>query len=381
MKKKIILFYKRLENIGGAENLLIKEYEFFSKNYDCYIITYENKILKKDFKVLEVSNIFYLIVKIFLINPSVIICSSGYVDIHIATFIQLKKFYTHIHQPSLMSFNETDKFTFKNLEKLKAKFSSNKAIIKNINLFIWIRKRLSFKKKIRIYLRYFISKWAIKRSKGIFVLSEYAMEEKKILYDIQNIYSLRGAIENSNLINSSKDKEKDKIKLIIISRLDINKRISKVIRSLNLSSNKNIILDIYGKGKYEEYLKKLIKVLDLEKKVFLKGFLNENLKFNTISSYDYFLCLDMADFRLSCFESLKCKTPVILTTESFPNPGFDSLKCLIYSNPDIKSLKIIFDCLNKDEQNKINWDQLKTSLEKLEWSNYFRKIDEIINSN
>ena len=153
------------------------------------------------------------------------------------------------------------------------------------------------------------------------------------------------------------------------------------IKSLNLSSNKNIILDIYGIGKYEEHLKKLIKVLDLEKKVFLKGFLNENLKFNTISSYDYFLCLDMADFRLSCFESLKCKTPVILTTESFPNPGFDSLKCLIYSNPDIKSLKIIFDCLNKDELNKIDWDQLKISLEKLEWSNYFRKIDEIINSN
>ena len=70
-----------------------------------------------------------------------------------------------------------------------------------------------------------------------------------------------------------------------------------------------------------------------------------------------------------------------MTTESFPNPDFDNLKCLIYSNPDIKILKIIFDRLKKDEQNKINWDQLKISLEKLEWSNYFRKIDEIINSN
>ena len=101
-------------------------------------------------------------------------------DLYIATFIQLKKFYTHIHQPSLMSFNETDKFTFKNLEKLKVKFSSNNVIIKNINFFLRIRKRLSFKKKIKIYLRYFISKWAIKRSKGIFVLSDYAMEEKNL---------------------------------------------------------------------------------------------------------------------------------------------------------------------------------------------------------
>ena len=79
------------------------------------------------------------------------------------------------------------------------------------------------------------------------------MEEKKSLYDIQNVYSLRGAIEKNNLINSVKDKDKDKIKLIILSRLDINKRISKVIKSLNLTSNKNIILDIYGKGEYEEH--------------------------------------------------------------------------------------------------------------------------------
>ena len=379
MKKKIILFYKRLKNVGGAENLLIKEYEFFSKNYECYIITYENKILSKNFKVLEVRNIFHLIVKIFLINPNIIICSSGYVDLYIATLIQFKKFYTHIHQPSLMSFNETDKLTFKNLEKLKTKFNSNNIIIKNIHFFLRIRKRLSIKKKIKIYLRYFISRLAIRRSKGIFVLSDYAMEEKKSLYNVSNVYSLRGAIEKSDLINN--EKNKDKIKLVIVSRLDINKRISKVIKSLNLTSNKNIILDIYGKGEYKEHLKKLIKVLDLENKVFLKGFLDENLKFKIISSYDYFVCLDMADFRLSCFESLKCKTPVILTTESFPNPDFDNLKCLIYSNPNIKSLKTIFDHLNKEEQNKIDWDQLKISLEKLEWFNYFRKIDEIINSN
>ena len=96
--------------------------------------------MNKDFKVLEVSNIFHLIVKIFIINPNIIICSSGYVDLYIATFIQLKKFYTHIHQPSLMSFNETDKFTFKNLEKLKVKFSSNNVIIKNINFFLGLEK-------------------------------------------------------------------------------------------------------------------------------------------------------------------------------------------------------------------------------------------------
>ena len=97
----------------------------------------------------------------------------------------------------------------------------------------------------------------------------------------------------------------------------------------------------------EKHLSKLIKLLKLEDKVSLKGFLEEKEKLNIISSYDYFVCIDMADFRLSCFESLKCKTPVILTTESFPNPDFDDLNCLFYSDPEIQSLKIIFDKLSK----------------------------------
>ena len=56
-----------------------------------------------------------------------------------------------------------------------------------------------------------------------------------------------------------------------------------------------------------KHLNKLIKLLKLEDKVSLKGFGGER-KVNIISSYDYFVCIDMADFRLSCFESLKCKT-------------------------------------------------------------------------
>jgi len=54
--KVIILFYKSLTNIGGAENLLIREYEFF-QNEGLYpiILTFENKILDKSFKVIKIS--------------------------------------------------------------------------------------------------------------------------------------------------------------------------------------------------------------------------------------------------------------------------------------------------------------------------------------
>ena len=67
--KVIILFYKSLTNIGGAENLLIKEYEFF-QNEGLYpiIFTFENKILDKSFKVIKIKNIFDLILKIKKLN-------------------------------------------------------------------------------------------------------------------------------------------------------------------------------------------------------------------------------------------------------------------------------------------------------------------------
>ena len=122
--KVIILFYKSLTNIGGAENLLIKEYEFF-QNEGLYpiIFTLENKILYKYFKVKKIKNIFDLILNIKKIKPYKIICSSGHIDIFIASILGFFSYFLHIHQPSLLSFNETDKFALNNFEKLKKKFS------------------------------------------------------------------------------------------------------------------------------------------------------------------------------------------------------------------------------------------------------------------
>ena len=376
--KLIILFYKSLTNIGGAENLLIKEYEFF-QNEGLYpiIFTFENKILDKSFKVIKIKNIFDLILKIKKIKPYKIICSSGHIDIFIASILGFFSYFLHIHQPSLLSFNETDKFALNNLEKLKKNFQKNEQIMMNIKIFKKLKKRLNIISKIFINIRFLVSYLSISKAKKVFVLSSFSVQEKQALYNKPAI-SIRGAIQKVNKLETNYKKDDNKnINLVIVSRIDINKRISKVIRAIK-KSNKKINLDIYGVGEYSSHLERLIKLLNLDDRIKLKGFLEERNKTEIINQYDYFVCVDMADFRISCFEALNSKTPVILTKESFPNEDFDNLNCFNYTDVDIKSLINTFNNLKYKNNLMIDWSSVEIKLKKLIWQNYFQKLNEHI---
>lgn len=376
--KVIILFYKSLTNIGGAENLLIKEYEFF-QNEGLYpiIFTFENKILDKSFKVIKIKNIFDLILKIKKIKPYKIICSSGHIDIFIASILGFFSYFLHIHQPSLLSFNETDKFALNNLEKLKKNFQKNEQIMMNIKIFKKLKKRLNIISKIFINIRFLVSYLSISKAKKVFVLSSFSVQEKQALYNKPSI-SIRGAIQKVNKLETNYKKDDNKnINLVIVSRIDINKRISKVIRAIK-KSNKKINLDIYGVGEYSSHLERLIKLLNLDDRIKLKGFLEERNKTEIINQYDYFVCVDMADFRISCFEALNSKTPVILTKESFPNEDFDNLNCFNYTDVDIKSLINTFNNLKYKNNLMIDWSSVEIKLKKLIWQNYFQKLNEHI---
>ena len=376
--KVIILFYKSLTNIGGAENLLIKEYEFF-QNEGLYpiIFTFENKILDKSFKVIKIKNIFDLILKIKKIKPYKIICSSGHIDIFIASILGFFSYFLHIHQPSLLSFNETDKFALNNLEKLKKNFQKNEQIMMNIKIFKKLKKRLNIISKIFINIRFLVSYLSISKAKKVFVLSSFSVQEKQALYNKPSI-SIRGAIQKVNKLETNYKKDDNKnINLVIVSRIDINKRISKVIRAIK-KSNKKINFDIYGVGEYSSHLERLIKLLNLDDRIKLKGFLEERNKKEIINQYDYFVCVDMADFRISCFEALNSKTPVILTKESFPNEDFDNLNCFNYTDVDIKSLINTFNNLKYKNNLMIDWSSVEIKLKKLIWQNYFQKLNEHI---
>ena len=248
----------------------------------------------------------------------------------------------------------------------RSKYLSNKDSIINLNIFKKLKDPNNF-----VYC------WNIFKNNIYMRVNKSSYIDKQILYNKPAI-SIRGAIKKVQKLEINYKKNNNKnINLVIVSRIDINKRISKVIRAIK-RANKKINLDIYGVGEYSSHLKKVIKLLNLEDKIKLKGFLEEKNKTEIINQYDYFVCVDMADFRISCFEALNSKTPVILTKESFPNEDFDNLKCFNYTDVDSKSLINTLNNLTHKNNLRIDWSLVEIKLKKLVWHNYFKKLNEYI---
>ena len=178
-----LLFYKKLLNYGGAEELLLKHYNYLiDKNKICTIVTFKNSLnLNKKINIIEVSNIFGLIYFISKNRFNKIFASSGHIEIFAASILTFNKYYYFIHHPSSMSFNEYDKYAFNNLKKLK-KFLNPKYF----NLFTKLKNKIKSFDQIKINFRFILSLMALRYAKQTFVLSEYAKKEKKILYNISS---------------------------------------------------------------------------------------------------------------------------------------------------------------------------------------------------
>ena len=375
----VFLFYKKIINHGGAENLLLNHYlDLKKKGNQVKILTYQNHLFKdnkisKD--IITVKNIFGLIFFLKKFKDKVFICHSGYIEIFFLTLFDKIKYSIFLHQPTLLSFNETDKFALNNLRKFEIDIKLN-IFKENMKLYKKIKKKFNLFEKTYINLRYLISRFIIKNANAIFVLSQASKIEKKILYD-KEAYFLRGALKNNFIVSEKKFNENNQnLYFCIVSRLDINKRIKVFLRAIkNSNYHERIFLDIFGKGPQLEDIKKSIKILNLEKNVKYKGFLNEKDKLNTISKYNYFVCLDMADFRISSYESLKACTPVILTTETSPDKDFEGLNCLIYCAPQKKKIINQIDMLFEENKKMINWKLVEKQLINVTWENYFKQIN------
>ena len=264
-----------------------------------------------------------------------------------------------------MSYNEFDKYAFKNLERLDyllSKFNKKK--------FRRLKKKISPIKIFLLNIRFILSKLSLKNAKKVFVLSNYAKEEKKILYNIDTIVA-SGAIDK--LIPFKKKHIGKSIKLISLSRLDKNKRIKLIINALKKINNKNIYLDIYGKGPEKQRLQRQIESLLLTDNIKLRGFIDEKDKKQIYSKYDFSICIDFADFRITSIESVNASCPVILSNETSLN-FIKKYDFLYFCEPNLNSLtKAILNMLDK----KTNWSNREMFLNNYLWKNYFNKINDI----
>jgi phosphatidylinositol alpha-1,6-mannosyltransferase len=127
-----------------------------------------------------------------------------------------------------------------------------------------------------------------------------------------------------NLHDRSKLREKFKIKdsdfvLITVGRLDSRKKgykgqedVINFIKEQKKNSNVNFKYFIIGKGELKEHLEKTIKKLDLEKDVFLLGYVNDHNLIKYYNCSDVFVLLSSGEgFGIVYLEAMACGLPAI----------------------------------------------------------------------
>jgi glycosyltransferase involved in cell wall biosynthesis len=389
--KKIVLFYKKLIKPGGAERLLIKEYSYFKKmGYQVQIVSFEFKrkltffddVDSKDVYEIKKSNFLSQIIKLTLFlrrnSECIFICNSGYIDFYFASIFSKVGYYLHIHQPSFMSFNEKDKYSI----FMKGAFRRFVNTNYGAKRFIEIKQSLNLFNKIVINLRAFFSINAVRKAKSVFVLSDYAVEEKKTMYGIQAI-NISGALDqNIFKYNPKKIKDFDSYenKLLTVARLDKNKRLDSLILAFSDFLNKypSSILIIGGTGPEYENLEELIGDLQIEANVKLLGFIPDEKIYDYYAWADLFVSIDWADFRITSYEAMAMGTKVLLSNETEAENSLLDTGYYYLTNPDISSVtqKIEKALLNKNTFSK---GELLKRLEQYTWGEYFLKMEKIIN--
>jgi len=161
-----------------------------------------------------------------------------------------------------------------------------------------------FKKKIikfLIFLLYRFSDKIIANSYGI----------KKSL--MQNLNAKVKVIYPPSIKKISRFNKKKKnmvLKIIIISRLAIEKGIEDIIYTVNLLKKKKMIVNIYGEGDQFLRLKNLISTLNLNKIIFLKGH-KTNLRNELLNSDLFISTSHFEGCGNAIIESINFNTPVI----------------------------------------------------------------------
>jgi glycosyltransferase involved in cell wall biosynthesis len=391
--KKIVLFYKKLIEPGGAERLLLNEYIQFKKNgYEVDIVSFKiedialfgenvndsNKIILGDTNWL--SSIQNFIKYMNKNKKSIYLCASGHIEIYIASLFSKINYSLHIHHPSFMSFNETDKYSLFQRKYFTKMLNSNFGASRFEDIF----KNMPLMRKVYINLRAFISIKAIKNSENNFVLSRYTQNEKKSLFDIES-YVLCGALDDSIFeyqVNKDFTKyDKYKYKILTIARLDENKRIDELLVAFKdyLLIEPNSIFFIGGRGTELQNLKSLTKALILEKNVEYLDFIPEDEIFDWYAMADIFVSIDWADYRITMYESLAMNTKVLLSNETDADEFLLKSKYLYVTQPDSKNTTKALE-LALNEQPNIKIHDLKSYLRNFTWNNYCKKIATILDN-
>ncbi len=367
LKKKRIIFFLPNFNRGGASESILKLSKFLiSNNFSILIVSLNKNFYKKELKkigcdVFEIQSkrVLFSIFKLRRLIKSEISKN------HIKTIL-----ISNIHYANIISI-----ISCFNLDKTKI-ILTERSSLTELKIFD------NFFKFLKDRIIFFLANYFYKFADLVITNSQF---EKNFIKNTFNINKIRciypPSISHVKKSKKSKKKLNNPIKIIYVGRLSKEKGVITILKALSELKKYKFVLRIYGDGNEKENLQKYIKLKNLNKKVFFKGFIKD--KDIIFKDVDLFI-------NASWFEGLPNALVQSINNDVFPivsrSPGgnfevikYGKLGLSFKSNDsdDLKS-KILFFLNNKIKLNKkLRIDHMKNFTEKKSNKEYLKILNKI----
>ena len=343
-KNMILIVYKSLIQVGGAEKFLCEFFINLKKHHDVKLVCkeYNNevtdffKIKQSDILIPRKNNLisWFAFLKKNLKKNQIVIVQSGFKDIYLVSLLKKIKTILFLHHPY---FNSLDHFDL--LSEIHRK--NRKKFIKtgeNIKFYNKLRNKARKKSNFfKINLNAILIYFSFKRANNVVVLSEYGKKEKKEIFNINAVY-IPPAISKVFIDEARKNNElKKENQIIYFGRLSREKRVDvliKAYKTLNIDAE----LKIIGDGEELENLKLL--ACD-NNKIKFTGFLEDDKLFNEIKKSKLMITLEWADYNLTVYESIILGTRVLFGKTFGVEKNDQKLidnKMLFYCEPNVNEV-------------------------------------------
>ena len=194
-------------------------------------------------------------------------------------------------------------------------------------------------------------------------------------------FLLPSFIEEEKIISEKKNFNKDKLKIITLSKLIKRKNIDLVIKTLKKVSF-DFEYEIYGSGKEERKLKNLIIENNLQDKIKIHPHIPHNQIFEKLDKNDVFILPSITEtFGVSYLEAMARGLIVIGTKNTGVDGVIENDNTGFLINPNIKEIKDILEkinFINKEEFVKNSLENVKKFQKEKIMTKYFENIKKIL---
>ncbi len=396
---RIVLFYKTIVNVGGAERLLVKEWEYLRRfGHSVKILTYrvtsealysDDAELRADLVVCGNNPLIAMIrAALFLrrFNCDVVIVSSGFIDIFLINLFCKFNYVIHSHHPASMTTVDDVKYSFLHRRKFDyicgRNYSSHVFREVKASLRWW-----SWRRRFILELRALLSHAGVRRARFGLVLSDYGKEEFEFMWGIP-AHNVQGAFdpdafERYDRVDRIEVPINIKNVILTVTRLDADKRIDRVMGAVRkvLDEEPDSLYVVVGNGSEYENLDALRTRLGIADRCRLLGYVDEETLKRWYKTCDVFVTMDWTDFQgLAAFEALAAGCPVVVSSEVDCNEDLVRAGYLTGVRPESEDIADgILGALRSS--NRAPVEKLREILAAYTWNSYFRKIERLLLEN